>query len=608
MKNFSKKRLPLYMAADFETTVYEGQTDTEAWACAYSQINSATENVTIRGNIGDFIRDMTALNRKVVIWFHNLKFDGSFIIDYLLKNGYTYRNIRKDSEMPPKYFRTLISSKHKFYSITICSTKGKIIEIRDSVKLIPFSLKAAAKAFKTKHQKLEMEYAGLRYANCPRTADEDEYIRNDVLVLREILEVLFKRNMQGLTIGSVCVKDFMSGIDEDMQASLFPDLRSVDSPSPERETMEDFIRSCYKGAWCYCLRPGRHKNGMTYDVNSLYSSVMHSKSGNYYPVGHPKVVKGEIPEICNQADIVWFVHIKAKFKLKEGYLPTIQIKKSFLYKSNEWLKTSDIYFRGKYYSEIIKNGELYEAYPDLYLTMRDYELFKKHYDVREEQILECAYFKGVKGLFDGYIDKWFGLKQNSDNKVDRTVAKLYLNNLYGKFASSDDGSYLSPYLTEDGCVDYELNPEKKEKILYIPIGAMVTSYARYFTITYAQLNYDLFIYADTDSLHMLEGEVSGIAEHATALLCWKKESEWSSGIFIRQKVYAEFIRKSDNEKVYPRWHITCAGMPDAAKERFLATHPITDFKYGLTISDAKLVPKIIPGGMILTSTSFTLRK
>lgn len=48
-------------------------------------------------------------------------------------------------------------------------------------------------------------------------------------------------------------------------------------------------------------------------------------------------------------------------------------------------------------------------------------------------------FKSVKGLFTNYIDKWITKKieaTKEHNLGQRTLAKLMLNSLYGKFATS----------------------------------------------------------------------------------------------------------------------------------------------------------------------------
>ena len=72
---------------DFETTVYKGQEYTEVWASAVVELYS--EDVSIFHSIDETLEYLYDLNTNVVIWYHNLKFDGAFWISYLLKDlGY----------------------------------------------------------------------------------------------------------------------------------------------------------------------------------------------------------------------------------------------------------------------------------------------------------------------------------------------------------------------------------------------------------------------------------------------------------------------------------------------------------------------------------------
>ena len=48
-----------------------------------------------------------------------------------------------------------------------------------------------------------------------------------------------------------------------------------------------------------------------------------------------------------------------------------------------------------------------------------------------------------------------------------------------------------------------MSPEFRPEY-YLPVGLFVTAYARKHIISYAQKNYDSFIYCDTDSLHLKE--------------------------------------------------------------------------------------------------------
>ena len=92
------------------------------------------------------------------------------------------------------------------------------------------------------------------------------------------------------------------------------------------------------------------------------------------------------------------------------------------------------------------------------------------------------------------------------------MAKLMLNALYGKFATSLDVQSKMPYLTDDGIVHYSLTEKEQKDGIYIPMGCFITAYAREKTIRKNQAikdysinkyGQDLYIYSDTDSIHTL---------------------------------------------------------------------------------------------------------
>ena len=201
-----------YYAADFETTVYDGQDSTEVWASAVVRLNS--EDVQIHHSIDETFQWLKGQKRNLVLYYHNLKFDGAFWLDYLLKKGlkqsyYQYQD--KDGKLNYKWnhekdmvsnsFKYSISDYGQWYEIII-KLGSFFVVLRDSLKLLPFTLKEIGSAFKTKHQKLDMEYKGYRYAGCRITPEEATYLKNDVLVLKEALEFMFAEGHDSLTIGS----------------------------------------------------------------------------------------------------------------------------------------------------------------------------------------------------------------------------------------------------------------------------------------------------------------------------------------------------------------------------------------------------------------------
>lgn len=699
------------LVGDFETTVYENQERTEVWASAVCEL--FTEEAKVFHSIGETFEYLKSLKSNVIIYYHNLKFDGNFWLSYLIQDlhytqainitssegefsrGFTDPNVlinprdyywTSDRDMANNTFKYAISDRGQWYSITI-KTGGYKIDIRDSLKLLPFSVKKIGKDFKTKHQKTEIEYKGLRYAGCEITPLEMDYIKNDVYVIKEALEIMYTEGHNKLTIGACCLTEFKSnftlspekydtdefdrcGNEQDVffffdknnresspeYKMFFPNMYDIeiDGDKYEALTAGEYIRKSYKGGWCYLVKGKENRifhNGITADVNSLYPSMMHSESGNKYPIGNPTFWKGNfIPDEALKPDRYFFVRIRTKFFLKSGYLPFIQIKNSLLYRSTECLSTSSYYDpkTRQYYETYIDayTKEEHDTFVTLTLTMTDYYLIKEHYYLDSCEILDGCYFYAASGLFDGYIDKYKKIKIESTGAI-REIAKLFLNNLYGKMASNTDSSFKVAYLKADKSLGFVPLRENDKIPGFIPVGSAITSYARNFTIRAAQKNYygidkPGFIYADTDSIHcdLNASQVKGITVDPVNFCCWKLESSWDEAIFVRQKTYIEHIThenlvpiteikdKNGNPKK-PYYNVKCAGMPDKCKDLFIKSmtgyqpgpeddfceeeleiihhhYKMTDFKVGLSLY-GKLRPVRINGGIVLIDTPYVMR-
>lgn len=659
-------------AADFETTVYSGQESTEVWSSAFCPVRTlaqisgkraipqACENdVILHTSIDQSYKWLEAFQYDVILYYHNLKFDGSFWLDYLLKNGWTWWKRATKKDVPPLHsIETCISDLGQWYYIILNFPDHKI-EMRDSLKLLPMSLKVIGESFKTKHQKLEMDYTTHRHANEEITTQERAYIKNDVLVLMEALEIIFEQGHNKLTIGSCCMQEYKKSIPVMAYKDMFPDLQAIEAPiDTGAKNMDEYIRKAYKGGWCYAKKDRRRKvikRGCTADVNSLYPSMMSSESGNYYPVGLPHMFAGSIPAFLKTGStkFYYFVRINCAFALKEGYLPFMQIKDSPYYRHNEMLEDSRPRIGQHKYMEFeeILTGKKITNHITLTLTCTDYELFHEHYNVYDETVLDGCWFYTDIGIFDSYIDKYRKIKMESKGAV-RQIAKLFLNNLYGKMASSDNSSYKKPLLGHDGVIKMQEIEEFSKKTVYIPVGAAITSYARRFTITAAQKNYRYFCYADTDSIHCAcdPEQLKGVPIDPVRFCCWKIETCWNEGWFVRAKTYIEHVIEEDQQPIeQPYYNVKCAGLPDACKNLFIQSmtqteeerhhheniwqsylfvqakigaevpydtmetemflskkRTLKDFDSGLMIY-GKLTPVRIPGGIVLQKTFFTIK-
>lgn len=615
--------------ADFETTVYEGQTETEVWASAIIPLEAETspENVTVENNIDSFMNMLFDDPGNKKVYFHNLKFDGSFILPWLFGHGFKVwshgegANERLgDSKrlyvMPAKHFITMIGDMGQWYSITI-RYKHKYVTFVDSLKLLPFSVDAIGKGFETRYRKLSIEYEGERHAHGIITKEETDYIKNDVLVMHEALNKLFEMTgEERLTIGSLCLSEFykLAFHDKQEREAFLPDLSKVFCPIDGFNNADEYVRKSYKGAWCL-VKAGCenriYKNGCTADVNSLYPSMMHSDSGNVYPYGKPTWFTGEIPaeviEKSKAGRCYYFVRVRTMFHVKQNKLPCIQIKHNPLYPPRKWLDSSDI--NGvPVYKDI--DGNIQPAVVTMTLTQTDLQLIRDHYELTDFEVLDGCYFPAIKGLFDDYINKWATIKKTHKGAI-RTLAKLFLNNLYGKLASSTDSSYKIPFM-EDGILKNKIVIEHNKQAGYIPMGSAITSYARNFTIRHAQKNYKHFLYADTDSIHCdcSPSDLVDIEIHPTDFNHWSIENEWDKAIFVRAKTYIEHNVICDGEEVNPFYMVKCAGMTKSAKETFInrleaGTMTMADFKVGLIVPN-NLKAKQIKGGTVLQSTDYVM--
>ena len=655
-----KKRTNRVFVGDFETTVYKGQVNTEVWASASVEIG--TEDVKIFHSIHEQFEYFVSLDCNVLCYYHNLKFDGSFWLSYLLldrkfKQGYEEIDENTKKMKQPKDLHNgevaySISSMGQWYRIVI-KTHSHIIEFRDSLKLLPFSVKRIGESFGTKHKKLDMEYKGVRYAGCAITDEEKQYIANDVLVVKEALEIMFAEGHDKLTIGSCCLAEYKKSVGTKTYKGMFPNLYEIpiDAETYGAPNAGEYVKKSYHGGWCYLVK-GKEKqikrNGTTADVNSLYPSMMSSESGNWYPFKEPTFWSGDyIPLEAMSAGHYYFVRFRTRFYLKPNKLPFIQIKNSLVYRATEMLETSDVVNidTGEYCKEMIAiNGDVVQTYVTLTMTMTDFKLFKEHYDLVDFEILDGCYFQAAFGIFDEYINKYKEIKLRSKG-AQRELAKLFLNNLYGKMASSTQSSFKVAYDKGDGVLGFYTQPENDKMPGFIAVGSAITSYARNFTIRAAQANYygadkPGFIYADTDSIHcdLPPDQIKGITVHPKNFCCWKLESCWDVGWFVRQKTYIEHVTHEDCEPIEkPYYNVRCAGMPESCKKLFIksvegwnedevndmgeaekdflyedveCTKPIRrtieDFNIGLSVP-GKLLPKRIPGGVVLVDTEYKMR-
>lgn len=548
----------IYMC-DFETTT--DAEDCRVWS--WGAYNVYTESFVWNNSIKSFFDWLFELPERSKIYFHNLKFDSEFMEYWLFENGFTCA-IDRPLE---KQYSILMTDMNVFYSMNI-KNYNKNFVIYDSLKLLPFPVARLSKAFGIEQMKGEIDYHKFRPVGYVPDSVEIEYLKNDVVIVGKALRFFFDQGLTKMTLASNALSDFKGTMGRPKYfRKYFPVLE-----------MDEELRASYKGGITYANKKIRGKiigDGIVLDVNSLYPWVMRNMM---LPYGHPVRYNGQY--INDEIYPLFIQFFRCSFELKENHIPMLQLKNNSRFYATQYLESSD-------------NLEV-----EMMMTSVELELFLEHYEVFNVEYMHGWKFKQTNMFFIDYIDKWGELKKQSsiDGNIGlRSLAKLMLNSLYGKFGLNPkvQGKY-SVFI--DGMVKHINGEEDTREPLYIPIASFITSYARAKTVRGAQSNYDRFLYCDTDSLHLTGTDLpNNLDIDDNELGAWAHEDTFTKGKYLRAKCYIEEIDGNV--------HVTVAGMPDSCHSQVT----FDNFEFGLTVTGKKSIKHVI-GGSIIEDTEYTLKE
>lgn len=596
----------LCWSADFETTT--DKDDCRVWAYAIANVENPKE-FYYGNSIEGFIEFCKQSKDNLTMYFFNLKFDGTFILSWLLKNGYTH--IESSKERDNQTFTTLITDTGAFYAIEIYfEVKGhrtNKVKIIDAMKLFPnFSVEKLAEAFGLSLSKLELDYKEQREEGHELTQHEIDYIRNDVEIVAWALKAMFDKGLTKMTIASNALSNFRGNFK--YFDKFFPKLDEI---------TDELIRDSYRGGFTYINEKYAGVelgSGISLDVNSLYPYVM---SKMPMPIEFPVFYEGKYE--YDPSFPLYVQSISCSFKLKKNKIPCVQIKNSLSFVPNEYLKSSN--------NDII----------DLVLTKPDLELFLDQYDTPYIKY-KCGWkFKQSIGVFDDYISYWMNEKIKAAKEKNpglKTISKLCMNSLYGRFAISLSARQKAPFLDENEKLCFHNLPEEKRKGLYIPVASFVTAYGRNKTIRtsqairdYSMKKYgeDRYWYSDTDSIW------AGLTkEDLNELKDIIEIDDFKLGAWALEKTVDRFLGLRQKCYIYEmegKVHVTVSGLP-----HYLAPLVTFDnFKKGFTTAGLTLkemqeqarrngateeeIKKLhhklrytyVNGGVVLEDTDFTIK-
>lgn len=500
----SVKRKVYY--ADFETT----QPDANNRVRVYLWCLIDGKNKRHGFDIESFITEVNRLG-KCVIYFHNLRFDFSYIHYYLLKH-----NIECD----------VLEKQGVIYTVHF----GKI-ELRDSMNFMPMTLKEVGENYCNFYKKTSIDYnVGWDHEATPI---EIEYCYNDCYVLMEGLTNYFDA-LHEVLINAGCVKTADKLHKKLTNAGIayeaFKELSEFEHCCPKTTQAEyELYKDAYKGGFVYSNPQGIVKDVQMIDCNSMYP-FMYSTIDMPIGRGIPCLNEEELKRFK-----FYIIHVVIQYDLKPGYIPIIG---------------GGV---GRY------GGINYKAYSDDYeeltLASQDFELIKLFYNIDYKFVWGVG-FDTMPAMFQKYADTFIKVK-NKEKGIKRQVAKVLLNSPYGKTAMNGFNEIRSYEIDEETetvkgrVTGYEVDFDSYQ---YLPIAIAITASARHYLLTTAeQIGFENVYYMDTDSIKFKNCE-TGIVYDSNTLGAWKDEGLVKYFKTIAPKKYVYFNANGDY-----KINFTCAG-------------------------------------------------
>ena len=492
---------------------------------------------------------------ETTVYFHNLKFDGTYIIDYLFRHGYTW----EDRPSKPKQFSFLISDMGQWFAGAVIWENGNKTNFRDSLKKVPLPVRKIGSTYGLDMSKGEIDYTAPRPIGYSPTPEELSYVQRDTEIVSRALKYHFDLGMRKMTMPS----DAFEGITKTVRNYYLTLGIKYFREHPEAEA---FCRDAYCGGISYVNPEIQEKEvgeGVVYDVNSLYPFVMREYP---YPVSWPIQLHSHMElDSC-----LWIARFYVKAEHIPGKLPTLRANHSWV----------DTYFEG-----------------EITLTKIDFEMLLENYIVDWEFIAGYKWRHSDPQLFTEFITYW-GNKKEHDKDGARQIDKLMMNSGYGKFGINPRRrKKRAGFSHAEDRVMFTNAEYEYADCNNVAIAAFVTAYARRELMRGVNAS-DGFCYCDTDSVHLatINGKPPAFRGRVDAvkLGCWKLESTFIRAKYLRQKTYIE-------EEKPGTFEVKACGMPDACKK--LVTWE--NFRMGAQFP-GKLVPIIRPGGADLVERPFTI--
>lgn len=587
---------------------------------------------------------------EVHVFFHNAKYDFSYIQYYILKYCSAYNNKGKSYYMN----NLVIDENNTFYSCKINEKTRIMIDgkrkqttlsiiIHDLYKILPSKLASIGDSMKLPKGK-DFDYKKVRaYDYVPTKQELEEYFFIDIEIMCVAYKKLPKFFYGKYTIGSIVKSYFIND-----HLTRLPNYAGKSGPDIAKELFP------VEGYCCeYVFHKGElnllnqvkifdvlkriskgYKGGMTIannkylgktiyndklplnyipksnkvkintdiyhlDVNSLYPASMFD---NDFPVGIPKVVYSDyegnkksfekylLSELDKGKKIIIQVKIKSG-NVKRGKAPLF-LKKDL---------SSELY--NTVFDNTITEDNTYKSFYQTFFnvveicTLEEFMLLKNNNYNLIYDIEYAVIYNGIKGLFKTFIKELSELKIFYDNdEFLRNCYKLCMNNLYGKFGEKIDKAILYKQLDNNGHwatgsgENGNVLKEQKGKFFFPPIAIYITSYARMKMINFINIvGWKNVLYCDTDSIHLMSKEGYDRLESNNCI-----DDTILGKLKLEDTCYGEKCLSPKKYVYYGYIHkkkktdfkVKCAGLPEDGKALI---KDFNQFDYGLTFIPSDMI-------------------
>lgn len=446
-------------------------------------------------------------HKQALCFFHNLKYDGSYIFRWLIKHNY------KQTLRVNKYNRidlqrnefSLLCSGGKWFNLSIW-WRGIKITFLDSLKLLPTKLDKLGQDLLKMEKLQEIPYSEFKIdKNHNYPQKWLDYLKRDVDILYSVLLKFLSSNnfsMSKITIGSIAYSYIKSCIKQNIPKFTIEDYGFWQNWFHGGLT---FPSLKYWGKWIY--KKGKIK---LIDANSMYPSVM----CGLLPLGTPKKkINKKWKNYC----------CFYKIKIKQATIKKENDDIAIIWKPFEYIKQKDGTW--KKLLHLTNISPIYQYLQEVsnevyYVIDNELKLWEKIYDIKYE-VLDVWYFE-TKHYLKPIIEYLYKNKINAKserNKSKYLFSKLVLNNLYGKtaqqpvrsqsFYGEEESIPLDRFFVKNkkrgiyGGFELVERKDIHKKAAPVFLGAYITSAARVRLIEkYLEVKNKggIYLYSDTDSI------------------------------------------------------------------------------------------------------------